>query len=485
MAFYISNGVATAMGFGTGGLQDSISTSLVGMGWTLIDNQSTSITNTFVPADVNTGTGVITISGGHGFFNGQHIYFKNSGGSLPSGLSASLEYFVIYDTPTTFKVATTLLRALAGTSETLSSQGTGTHSVYNFPFKVFCTAAAPTPNQVCKYIVLSYIRTYAASDVWVPIQCCLYWNTTTHIGYGYWFGTILCLNTATGNNYYSIRGNTDVAVICARTSTGASWTQFLFDNFIGASNPLILEDPTKSGTLTSPATAGSFATLQLGSGQASNFTTGNSYYIYDFTNHSWVDYVTVTGRNIGLDQITVDAISYNYPTGAIIGPYPHRFYVSGATGYAQTLTGYVDNISSSYHSQSGIGRRSTIPYVSAAPGYVFHNQTGSIYGACNIDAQATVSYGALFRVDPDDNGRYLVQRPTIYEAYRNNSDSAVGCDRFYGIASNIYIGTNTNFSTAPRTIEGLDYTWFKSAVNSFCNCGYTGTFVVIVQNTAQ
>ena len=248
-----------------------------------------------------------------------------------------------------------------------------------------------------------------------------------------------------------------------------------------SSNPLILEDPTKSGILTSPATAGTPATLQLGSGQATNFTIGNSYYIYDFTNHSWVDYVTVTGRNTGLDQITVDTISYNYPTGAVLGPYPHRFYVSGATGYAVTLTGYVDNQSNQYYNTSGVGRRSAIPYVSANLGYVFHNQTGSIYGACNIDAQTTY---AIARVDPDDNGRYLVQRPTIYEAYRNNSDSALGCDRFYGIANNIYIGTTTNF-TSDRTINGLNYTYFKTAANAFCNCTYAASFVVVVQNTLQ
>jgi hypothetical protein len=484
MAFYINTGMASAMGFGSNEWHSVLSNSLVNMGWTLLDDQSTLITKTFTSSDVDIGSDTITVSGGHGFFNGQHIYFIAGSGGLPAGLTtATQEYFAIYISSTQFKVASTLLNAIAGTPVDLSSTGgAGPHSVYNFPFRVFCTVAAPTPNQVCKYLVVTSMRTYTGlSGINVPIQCCLYWNTTTHIGYGYWFGAILALGTASGTYYYSFRGNTNIVVLGGRYSGSSAWTSFTLDNFTGSSNSLILEDPTKSGILTSPATSGPFITLQLGTGQASNFTVGNYYYIYDFTNHSWVDYVRITARDTGLDQITVDAISYNYPVGAVLGPYPHRFYAAVSTS-ANPFGGFADNFS--YSQGTGIsGSRSAIPYVSAAPGYVFHGQVGYIYGACSIDAQITY---AITRVDPDDNGRYLVQRPTIYEAYRNNSVSSTsGCDRFYGTANNIYIGTNTNFSTATRTIGGLNYTWLSTAASSFCNCTYPVTFSVIVQNTLQ
>lgn len=53
----------------------------------------------------------------------------SSSGSLPSGLSASTNYFVIKVTATTYKLATTIANANAGTAIDITSAGTGTHTV--------------------------------------------------------------------------------------------------------------------------------------------------------------------------------------------------------------------------------------------------------------------------------------------------------------------------------------------------------------------
>lgn len=48
--------------------------------------------------------------------------------TLPAGLSTSTDYFVIYVSSTTFKLATTYANAIAGTAIDITDTGTGTHT---------------------------------------------------------------------------------------------------------------------------------------------------------------------------------------------------------------------------------------------------------------------------------------------------------------------------------------------------------------------
>lgn len=50
-------------------------------------------------------------------------------GTLPAGLSTGTLYFMIYQSSSTFKLATTLANALAGTAVDITDTGTGTHTV--------------------------------------------------------------------------------------------------------------------------------------------------------------------------------------------------------------------------------------------------------------------------------------------------------------------------------------------------------------------
>jgi hypothetical protein len=60
---------------------------------------------------------------------GTRVQVSNSGGALPTGLSAATDYFVVYLTDTTCSLATSYANAIAGTVITLSSAGTGTNSI--------------------------------------------------------------------------------------------------------------------------------------------------------------------------------------------------------------------------------------------------------------------------------------------------------------------------------------------------------------------
>lgn len=57
------------------------------------------------------------------------VTVSNSGGGLPAGLSAGTVYFIIKVSSTTFKLATTIANAEAGTAIDITSNGTGTQTV--------------------------------------------------------------------------------------------------------------------------------------------------------------------------------------------------------------------------------------------------------------------------------------------------------------------------------------------------------------------
>ena len=81
----------------------------------------------FATSDVNTGTEVITVN--RDIPTGTPIKFTTTT-TLPTGLVAGTKYYAIRNSSTTIKVASTLALAQAGTAIDLTSQGTGTHTVY-------------------------------------------------------------------------------------------------------------------------------------------------------------------------------------------------------------------------------------------------------------------------------------------------------------------------------------------------------------------
>lgn len=65
----------------------------------------------------------------HGFLTGLKVQVSNSGGALPTGISAATDYFVIYISANTFYLATSLVNAQAGTFLSITTDGTGTQTV--------------------------------------------------------------------------------------------------------------------------------------------------------------------------------------------------------------------------------------------------------------------------------------------------------------------------------------------------------------------
>lgn len=96
--------------------------------WQLTDDQPTDLVNTFVDADVNTGTENITIAG-HGLETGFKVQLTTTG-VLPSPLAIDTNYWVIFINTNTIQLAASYADALAGTPVNIASAaGGGTHTV--------------------------------------------------------------------------------------------------------------------------------------------------------------------------------------------------------------------------------------------------------------------------------------------------------------------------------------------------------------------
>jgi hypothetical protein len=72
----------------------------------------------------------------HGLATGDCIEFTNAGGALPAELTANTNYFVIYNDANSFKMATTLANAIAGTAINITDDGTGTHTLRHVPWGI-------------------------------------------------------------------------------------------------------------------------------------------------------------------------------------------------------------------------------------------------------------------------------------------------------------------------------------------------------------
>lgn len=96
---------------------------------------STNVTGTGSRVLINSNTFTASSSSGllltytNDFKNLTRVRFTNSGGALPTGLSAGTTYWLVRVSSTTARVATSYANALAGTVVAYTDAGTGTHTM--------------------------------------------------------------------------------------------------------------------------------------------------------------------------------------------------------------------------------------------------------------------------------------------------------------------------------------------------------------------
>lgn len=126
---------------------------------TTTGNQATihAVTATFANA-----TDIITHTG-YDIADRTRVQFTNSGGALPTGISALTDYWTIRQSATTSKIASSRANAIAGTAVDFTTDGTGTNTITTYiprygngngvmPFVTCNTACgAATPNITMTY----------------------------------------------------------------------------------------------------------------------------------------------------------------------------------------------------------------------------------------------------------------------------------------------------------------------------------------------
>jgi len=118
--YFVDRTVTPSTDLSTGGAQQTYADS-VGTAY------EASLAATIATADVNTTTDVITETA-HNFVTGQPVTYDDGGGAAMTGLVDNAVYYVIKLTANTFKVATTLANALAGTAINITGTGNNAQS---------------------------------------------------------------------------------------------------------------------------------------------------------------------------------------------------------------------------------------------------------------------------------------------------------------------------------------------------------------------
>lgn len=90
--------------------------------------------------------GVVTLAT-HGLITGDRVHLTTDG-ALPTGLTASTDYWVIYNDANTFWLATTLANAVAGTKINTSGTQSGTHTLYRSPYGIADSTHFNVPDAV-------------------------------------------------------------------------------------------------------------------------------------------------------------------------------------------------------------------------------------------------------------------------------------------------------------------------------------------------
>jgi hypothetical protein len=430
-----------------------------GAGWYMLRDMSTQpVSKTVVPV-VTGSSGYFTCSG-HGFTHGDTLVLSATG-TICGGYNNGYTYYVNKIDANKFRLYDSYKSAYANNLNSWpSNSGTGNQVIIlNGPYVVVSNVSSPQVNQSCMILRVGYVSLTGST---INVQSFLSWDSVNQCVYGLWSGHRV--STADSSDFvYDFRGGAECMILQSRIAS--TWSSAILDTWTGDAN--FLEPINKSGVVSTNINAGTNVSIPLFSGESLNFTSGEYYYLLDFqSGHCFTTYSKCVGIS-GL-SITLNNVYYNFPSGSIIGSYPHRFYTFGD---------YMSLYDMSTNS-------SNIPYYSSTTsGYVMHNQNSYNYGSFAAD----YNDGILSKLIPDDKGKYAIQRCNILESSRPNDSSYPGyftdMNRFFGSSNNTYITKQGSMLAGSdgRTYGGKNYLFFMNA-SQFYN-GASSNYCILVPDT--
>jgi len=334
-----------------------IHTQLLAMGWSYVDGMCDEYDIPYTDVEVtnNTFTKV-----GHTYTDSQPVAIKTSG-TIPAGLAINTKYFVVGVSGDTFQLSATY----NGAAINITSQGTGTHTIYQYSR----TYKSNGENSDQPYHYIGIYEGYATSDINFRTAYSYNLTTRTMVAMSYGAYGIVTINQT--GFYLWIHGDKDMVFI--HTKVVSTYYRAMF----GFMKPFL---PLKT-SLTQAASLGSSVVLNVS--DSTGFEVGYSYMIVGMAAEGR-DTVTVTA--VGTGTITVSSLLRNYGIGSLIGLNPVCF------GH---------NAASVFYTVNGLG-------------VVGLEDAGSVYGGFN---------SILFELassDPDMfSNKYILQPISITQVYNN------------------------------------------------------------------
>jgi len=404
-----------------------------GPGWNILLDKSIYPTTKTMTSMIS---GVI-ISSGHGFYSNEIIRYYTSG-TIINGLTNNTDYYVTKVNDNSFKLSTNHFNVGIGTYINITNSGVGSQTfTLSGPYIIISDEPSPQINQVCKFMKVGY---GIPQGSYIQVQYFIGWNNTSKI-LGSIYGGYIIETVDDGNFAYDFRGGDECMILQSRI--GTTWDSTGMDTWTGDST--FLEGLDHSGTLRSVGVPGTNSVAYLRSGESSNITSGEYYYLYDYSQLPYVrlEYSKCTYVDAGADSVTFSGLVHTFPSGSVIGSYPHRYMCFGNNIY--------DNNSFCYSTYIPY----TIPYTSH-PNWYYCSNLG--YGSISSSCRSSYEDGILNSSSPDEKGRHLMEKWNILEWASNQSNYTThnynGMNRFYGSANNLYL---TKINSMARSQDGLIY----------------------------
>lgn len=248
------------------------------------------VTSVTQASGIDTGTEIITTTASNSYWTGLKVRVSSSV-TLPTGLAIGTDYFIISLSATTFKLASSLSNASAGTAIDITAVGTGTMTVTPWTFNTQSLVVPPRVQNINNTDDVNY----STNTITAP----LYESQGNHGLYSglkvtvYSLGTPLPTGLAVNTDYYVIYVNTttfrlasSIANVVASTAidltaVAGTWTsQVIKANILGASDATF---STSTGRISAASDA-------LGGDKYNGstlFTDGTTNYIlYDDSNEN-------------------------------------------------------------------------------------------------------------------------------------------------------------------------------------------------------
>jgi hypothetical protein len=439
-----------------------------GANWYIIADKSNPQSQAFT---VDAGTEIVTCAG-HGYGTGEQVWVTNSGGALPGGLSAGTRYYVSRIDANTFYFCGNQTNAFAANSINITSAGTGTHSVIALQRYVFLSdVESPVVNDIDtspsgyppKFMKIC--QDTLESGV-IRIQGYMWYDSATNTPQGRCGGNYI--NTSDDNDFaYYFYGGAEGAFLISRIGTSFSKSYWL--NWTGDAN--LIPGADKYGIVQSGLTAGTNVVIQLDTGEAANFEIGDYVFLFDFNGHEWVDCVKITNRDTGADTITVDAVTVNYPAGAVVTYYSHRWVFGGSTG------GNVNLPDMQYQANA----HCVLPMINAETPYCAAKRTSDA-----ITAGAIINWSVFYceRAAPNRKGEWAFSEIGVAEYWRCNTLGNANAKELYGTINNLLISKTGSMATMQdgRKDQGKEYINTGDISSLFPQGYYSGGYSAMLLN---